>query len=76
MTALLIGYARFSSAEQDRSLPDARAIADELTTRRVRLASAAPSTTPPTPSDAFCSTFWPWSPNLRPTSSDCGPGRV
>src|SRR6188472_1518692 len=63
MTALLIGYARCSTDEQDltvqrealaacrdgdtlvvtkldrlaRSLPDARAIADELTTRRVRL---------------------------------------
>jgi len=50
-----------------RSLPDARAIADELTTDRSASAWADRSTTPPTPSDACCSTSSPWSPNSSPT---------
>ncbi len=59
-----------------RSLPDARAIADELTTRRVRLSLAGPSTTPPTRSADCCSTCWPWSPSSRPTSSDYAPRKA
>lgn len=43
-----------------RSLPDARAIADELTARQVRI-SAARCTTRTMRSDGWCSTCWPWS---------------
>jgi len=50
-----------------RSLPDARDIVEELTTRGVRLQLAAPCTTPPTPSAGCCSTSWPWSLSSSPT---------
>src|SRR3954470_4147954 len=50
-----------------RSLPDARAIADELTVRYASSASAVPCTTRPTPSGGCCSTCWRWSPSSRPT---------
>jgi DNA invertase Pin-like site-specific DNA recombinase len=50
-----------------RSLPDARAIAHELTERSVKLTSADPFTTQPTPSAGFCSTSWRWSPSSSPT---------
>src|SRR6188472_1691193 len=102
MTALLIGYARCSTDEQDltvqrealaacrdgdtlvvtkldrlaRSLPDARAIADELTARRVRLSLGGAVYDPQTRSGDCCSTCWQWSLNSRQTSSDCGPGRA
>ena len=52
-----------------RSLPDARAIADELTRDRSASRSAARSTTPPTPSGGCCSTFSPWLLSSSPTSS-------
>jgi hypothetical protein len=52
-----------------RSLPDACAITGELTERSVRLTSAAPSTTRPTPSSGCCSKSWRWSPNSNPTTS-------
>ena len=44
-----------------RSLPDARAIVDELTARRSGSTSAARSTTRPIRSAGCCSTSWPWS---------------
>jgi DNA invertase Pin-like site-specific DNA recombinase len=50
-----------------RSLPDARAIADELTTRQVSLNLGAPSTTPPMQWGDCCSTCWPWWPSSSPT---------
>jgi DNA invertase Pin-like site-specific DNA recombinase len=51
-----------------RSLPDARAIADELTQREVkRSTSAAAYTTPRIPSAGCCSTSWRWSPSSSPT---------
>ena len=50
-----------------RSLPDARAIADELTPGRSASAWAGRSTTRPTPSVGCCSTSWPWSPSSSPT---------
>ena len=59
-----------------RSLPDARAIADELTARRSASRSAARSTTPPTPSAGCCSTSWRWSPSSSPTSSGFAPSRA
>jgi len=43
-----------------RSLPDARAIADELTTRQISL-SLGGSVYDPTDAVAdYCSTSWPW----------------
>jgi DNA invertase Pin-like site-specific DNA recombinase len=48
-----------------RSLPDARDIVDELTTRQVK--PAARSTTRPTLSADSCSTSWRWSPNSNRT---------
>ena len=51
-----------------RSLPDARAIADELTARSVRLSLwAGRSTTRPTRSGGGCPTCWSWWPSSRPT---------
>ena len=44
-----------------RSLPDARAIADDLTADRSGSTWAARSTTPTMPSAGCCSTCWPWS---------------
>ena len=50
-----------------RSLPDARAIADELTARQISLRSAGPSTTRPTQLAVCCSTCSPWSRSSSPT---------
>ena len=62
-----------------RSLPDARAIADELTTRQISLSRRARSTTSPTPSVGCCSTFLRWSLSSSPTrigvSTVARPGR-
>lgn len=58
-----------------RPLPDARAIADELTARQVRLNLAGRCTTPPTLSDDCCSTSWPWSPSSKRTWSVYARGR-
>jgi DNA invertase Pin-like site-specific DNA recombinase len=59
-----------------RSLPDARAILDDLTRRRSSSASAGWYTTPPTLSAGCCSTCWPWSPSSKPTSSAYAPGKA
>ena len=45
-----------------RSLPDARAIADELTSRQVKLALG---TGRPIRSGGCCPTCWPWSPEFE-----------
>jgi DNA invertase Pin-like site-specific DNA recombinase len=50
-----------------RSLPDARAIAEELTAGRSGSAWAGRCTTPTTRSVGCCSTCWRWSPSSRPT---------
>jgi DNA invertase Pin-like site-specific DNA recombinase len=50
-----------------RSLPDARAIADELTTRQISLSLGGSVYDPPTPSADCCSTSSPWSPSSNPT---------
>jgi DNA invertase Pin-like site-specific DNA recombinase len=50
-----------------RSLPDARAILDELTGRSVRLSLGGSIHDPPTQSDGSCSTSSPWWPSLKPT---------
>jgi len=57
-----------------RSLPDARDIVEELTTRGVRLQLGGsvhdptdPCTTPQTLSAGCCSTSWPWSSKSNPT---------
>ena len=54
-----------------RSLPDARAIAEELTTRQISLSLEGSVYDPPTPSADCCSTSSPWSPSSSPTSSGC-----
>ena len=59
-----------------RSLPDARAIADELTVRHVKLSLGGSVYDPTTPSGGCCSTCWRWWPSSRPTSSACAPGRA
>jgi Resolvase, N terminal domain len=46
-----------------RSLPDTRAIADDLTARQVRLNLRGSCTTPPTRWAGCSSTCWPWSPS-------------
>src|SRR4051794_18397505 len=43
-----------------RSLPDARAIADELAAREVKLALGTSVHARPTRSGGCCSTYWPW----------------
>lgn len=58
-----------------RSLPDARAIADELTVRQVSLSLAGRSTTPPMLSGSCCSTSLRWWPSSSPTSSGSAPWR-
>jgi DNA invertase Pin-like site-specific DNA recombinase len=50
-----------------RSLPDARAIAEELTVSHVRLSLGGSVYDPMIRSDGCCSTCWPWSPSSRPT---------
>ena len=50
-----------------RSLPGARAIADELPARQTATGWVARSKTPPTPSGGCCSRSLPWSPNSSPT---------
>jgi hypothetical protein len=50
-----------------RSLPDARAIADELTSRQVKLALGTSVHDPTDPVGGCCSTCWPWSPSSKPT---------
>lgn len=50
-----------------RSLPDARAIADELTTRQVRLRLGTSVYDPNDHSAGCCSTCWPWSRSSNPT---------
>jgi DNA invertase Pin-like site-specific DNA recombinase len=50
-----------------RSLPDARAIADELTARGSDSTSAGRSMTPTTQSVGCCSTSWPWLQSSSPT---------
>ena len=57
-----------------RSLPDARAIADELA--RSASASAGPSTTPPMLSGSCCSTSSRWSLSSSPTSSGFAQSRA
>jgi DNA invertase Pin-like site-specific DNA recombinase len=49
-----------------RSLPDARAIADELTAREVKLALGTAVHARPTRSGGCCSPYWPWSPSSKP----------
>src|SRR4051795_6037320 len=49
------------------SLPDARAIADELTARQISSRLVGRSTTPPTPSVGCCSTCSRWSLRSSPT---------
>jgi DNA invertase Pin-like site-specific DNA recombinase len=56
-----------------RSLPDARAIADELTARQVRLSLGASVYDRMTRSAGCCSTCWPWSRSSSPTWSGCAP---
>jgi len=56
-----------------RSLPDARAIADELTAGQIRLSLGGSVATPPTRSAGCCSTSWPWSPSSKPTWPGCAP---
>ena len=58
-----------------RSLPDARAIADELTARQVRLSLAGRCMTPTTRWAGCYSTSWRWLRSSRPTSSGCAPER-
>ncbi len=50
-----------------RSLPDARAIADELTTRQVSLNLGGSVYDPPMQWGDCCSTCWPWWPSSSPT---------
>ncbi|MGI4894668.1 MAG: recombinase family protein [Janthinobacterium lividum] len=50
-----------------RSLPDARDIVDELTTRQVKLALGGSCTTPPTRSGGCSSTSWRWLPSSSPS---------
>ena len=50
-----------------RSLPDARAIADELTARQVPLNTGGSVYDPTMPSAGCCSTCWPWSPSSSRT---------
>ena len=50
-----------------RSLPDARAIADELTVRQVRLNLGGPCTTRRTRSGGCCSMCSRWLPSSSPT---------
>ena len=50
-----------------RSLPDARAILEELTTRQVRLSMGGSLQTPLTRSGGCCSTCWRWLPSSKPT---------
>jgi hypothetical protein len=58
-----------------RSLPDARAIADELTVREVKLsASAGACTTPPTRWGGCCSTRWRWSRSSTGADAEEGGG--
>ena len=59
-----------------RSLPDARAIADELTARRVRLSLGGSVYDPTDPVGRLLFNVLAWSPSSRPTSSDCGPRRA
>lgn len=50
-----------------RSLPGARAIVDELTTRQVSFSLGWSVCNAPMPSDGCCSTCSPWSPSLSRT---------
>jgi DNA invertase Pin-like site-specific DNA recombinase len=50
-----------------RSLPDARAIADELTERSVKLNLGGSVHDPTDPVGRCCSTSWRWSPSSSPT---------
>jgi len=50
-----------------RSLPDARAIAEELTVRQVRLSLGGSVYDPHDAVGRCCSTCWPWSPSSNPT---------
>jgi DNA invertase Pin-like site-specific DNA recombinase len=50
-----------------RSLPDARTIAEELTSRQVKLALGTSVHDPADPIGRLCSTSWRWSLNSRPT---------
>jgi len=60
-----------------RSLPDARAIGDELTARQVKLnLGGSVHDPPPTRSGGCCSTSWPWSPSSKPTSPGCAPAKA
>jgi hypothetical protein len=61
------GRARGDQARPARAaLPDARAIADELTAREVKLALGTSVHARPTRSGGCCSTYWPWSPSSKP----------
>ena len=59
-----------------RSLPDAHAIADELTQRSVKLNLGGSVHDPTDPSAGCCSTCWQWSPSSSPTSSGCAPAKA
>lgn len=48
-----------------RSLPDARAIVEELTRRQVKLSPGGSSMTPVTRWAGCCSTYWRWWPSSR-----------
>jgi len=50
-----------------RSLPDARAILEELTVRGVRLSLGGSLHDPSTRSGGCCLTSWGWSPSSKPT---------
>lgn len=59
-----------------RSLPDARAIADELTTRQISLSLGGSVYTPPMLSGSCCSTSSRWSLSSSPTSSGFAQSRA
>jgi DNA invertase Pin-like site-specific DNA recombinase len=59
-----------------RSLPDARAIADELTAGQVKLNLGGSVHDPTNPSAGCCSTSAPWSPSSKPTSPGCAPAKA
>jgi hypothetical protein len=59
-----------------RSLPDARDIINELTSRQVKLNLGGSVHDPTDRSAGCCPTCWPWSPSSSPTSSRCARERA
>ncbi len=59
-----------------RSLSDARAIADELTTRQISLSLGGSAHDPTDAVGSFCSTSLRWSPNSSSTSSGSAPAKA